>query len=232
VATDMGVGDHACWGYDDRAGYLEQVVLYLAEGGEAGDRLWYLGDKPRDVLMADLQPLARREELLAGGQLLVSQAREVYGPVGTFDARAVLDRFRAEAARAVADGYRSLRVATDVTALAEDHAAGRRMVGHELASDSVITAGPLIVLCGYAQRRIGADFPAIAAVHPLLHGGTAPVPLSLHWDPAGLRLTGEVDYAATGLLQAVLHAAVSVAAGPLVIDLSDLGFIDVVDRHS
>jgi anti-anti-sigma factor len=227
VAADMGVGDHACWGYDDPVDYLGQVVLYLAEGGERGDRLWYVGDKSRASLLADLRLLAKRDELCADGQLIVSTTKDVYGPVGRFDIAAVLDRFRAEASRAVADGFRCLRLATDVTAVATDGATGMRLICHEIACDKVVARSPLIVMCGYAQSRIGADFPALAAVHPLRHGTIPEALFSLHWTSADLRLTGEVDYFTGEQLRVALQAVTALSAGPLLIDLSDLHFIDV-----
>jgi hypothetical protein len=226
AAIGYGPGDHVCWVFEGPAAWLDVVVPYLREGAECRDRLVYVGDKAEGALIEDLAGLPGRDALLASGQLQVMPLALAYqGHTTGFDVGRQVATFHEQALAAVADGYRSLRLATDVSTLAETEQAARGFTAYELLVDAMASCTPWTSLCGYDRDRVGPDAArALCFVHPAHHGED--VRGTFHAGGAGRWcLGGEVDLATREALRVALAALPVVA--PVHLDVSALDHLDV-----
>jgi ABC-type transporter Mla MlaB component len=231
TASPAGYGprDHICWVYRGDEAWRAVVVPFLRDGVSGHDRLLYVADKPEAALVDDLAGLPERDALLASGQLEVRALDEVYGrPDGTFDGPGQVARFEALAHAAVADGYRSLRLAADVTGLVPpDDAGADRVVAYELLVDAMGARSPWTSLCGYDRARIGERAArALSFVHPVHHDEEDVVLARLHAAEAGQWcLQGEVDIATHEPLATAL--ATLPEGRPVHLDVIEVDHIDV-----
>jgi anti-anti-sigma regulatory factor len=224
----LSAGDHVCWAYGGSAGRLDSVVTeYLSEGAQGGDRLFYIGDASAEQLERDLERLPGRDEKLSSGQLVIVPLREQYAAFEQFDAREQAEVFRRAGEQARADGYRGLRAAADITALAEVAEGASPLLTYEAVIDATIADAGLTGMCLYDETRVGAHVSSIACLHPLRHRDLGDAPFSVHVDGGVIRLTGEVDTSSCDELATGLDTVAASASAALTIDLSDLEFIDV-----
>lgn len=223
----LGPADHACWWFEDRAGYLADVVTYLAEGADAGDQLWYVAAATEDQRRKDLAALPDLDALLGRGQLRLLSVADFFGDLDAFDGQDRLRAYHAEAMSAVAEGWRTARYAVDGTALAVAVPAAT-LTAFELALDALVVSDGTVVLCGYDARRTPPGRGA-EAVHPVQHPPHPPLGFSLHCagrGRRGFRLTGEIDVDTAEDLAGALASAAAASSGPFVLDLGDLAFLD------
>lgn len=228
--TPVGYGprDHLCWVYRRDSAWHDAAVPFLRDGIVGGDRLLYAADKDEEALLDDLAGLPERDALLDAGQLEVRPLAEAYAALdGRFDIGAQVATFEQMSLAALADGYRSLRLAADLTALVASDDAVHRVVSYELLVDAMGARRPWTALCGYDLDRIGAPAArAMCFVHPVHRDGEEAVPARLHAGEAGKWcLAGEVDVATHEALRTAL--ATLPGAGPVHLDVSSLEHIDV-----
>jgi anti-anti-sigma regulatory factor len=237
--TDFAVairpGEHACCRFaqaDDRA---RLAVAFVRAGLARGHKVVYLsGEDEGATLLAGLAAVDDRvDQALERAQLEVRPAPDDYLPDGTFDPAQRRDGLREEYARALADGYPGLSVATDMS----------WALGLSLGSDELVTYehgvtmmmkpdARLMFLCIYDHGRFGAgvlaelvdshgvdvspELAQVGRVGYLAASRVLPGPV--------LRLSGELDFACAEALGAVLDAHYH---GPLRLDLADLSYVDL-----
>jgi hypothetical protein len=153
--------------------WRDAAVPFLRDGIVGGDRLLYAADKDEEALLDDLAGLPERDALLDAGQLEVRPLAEAYAALdGGFDIRAQVATFEEMSLAALANGYRSLRLAADLTALVASDDATHRVVSYELLVDAMGARRPWTALCGYDLDRIGAPAArAMCFVHPVHRDG-------------------------------------------------------------
>ncbi len=228
VTRGLGGSDHLCWGYDDQAAFDAVAVEFLRDGLAMGQRLSFVGSGSPEQLLARLEQLEGRDELLARGALVVADVGQGY--IGTLraDPGQQVDRYALEVAHALDAGYTGLRVAADVTDIVLDAADRAAFVEYEHLIEHRMAAGmAFTALCAYDRTRLGpAAFDELACVHPVSHG--ASVTFRIHGSPsADIALSGEVDgLQAEALRQAFEAVLATVQAEWLSIDCSQLTFID------
>ncbi|MFZ5872777.1 MAG: MEDS domain-containing protein [Actinomycetota bacterium] len=231
-AAGLRAADHACWAYTSHRGFVGAAVTFLAEGGQLGERLLYVGTMDDDELTADLAALPERDAWIAEGRLSVHHLDDVYDPQDRSEPAAQVELFRKEAAAAVAEGFSGLRVVADVTNLAESPEDLNRMAAYELSVDGMIAANPVTGLCAYDERRVGERIGALAAMHTLQHRTGKPASFAVTLRGSTLTVTGEIDSMCADDLHHALDAVQDVTDGPLRIDLSSLDFIDVAGTRT
>ena len=231
TSSPVGYGprDHLCWVYRGEEAWRAAAAAFLRDGVAGHDRLLYVADKGEDALVDDLAALPERDALLATGQLRVRSLADAYGGrEGSFDGDEQVARFEALSREAVADGYRSLRLAADVTGLVPaDDAGVDRVVAYELLVDGMGARAPWTSLCGYDRDRVGARAArALSFVHPVHHDAEDVVLARLHAGEAGQWcLRGEVDIATRDALGTAL--ATLPGGRPVHLDVSQVEHIDV-----
>lgn len=205
---------------------------FLLDGAARSDRLVYVADRPDAAALAgDLALCFDVERHVAEGSLQLVPVHDLYEPDGRFDDDRQVARYRELTARAIRDGYAGLRVAADATSLVGTPEARSTFVGYELAVNAVMDAAPFSALCGYDTAVLGeAAAMELCVVHPQRHAPPDLDPgFSLFHRSGALKLVGEVDFANSELFEVALSAVDRTAH--IVIDLSDLDFVDVRGLH-
>lgn len=217
------VGEHVCWVVDAETTKRDAVVSFLRDGLARGERLLYVATQPRDDLIA----LGDVDGLIADGRLRVEPV------TGLFRDRHVdpvtqVERLRRLTADALADGYAGLRLATDGTTLVTDADRRRAFMTYEVLADRYIASAPLSALCAYDDRVLGLGASELASVHRHRHATrpTSDPRFSVHLAGPRVFVAGEVDLANHERFATALNATAACDDGDLVLDLSELSFID------
>ena len=217
--------DHVCWVYDDDEAFDAAVRQFLAGGVARGERLLCVGERVIDSVRAggDGDDV---ESLLADGRLELLTVAEAYAATGRFAPERQLAFYDAATRRAVADGYRGLRVVADLTPLAEDESARADLLRWEHRADAYMASGSgMSAMCAYRGDLPADVLTDVAGAHPLVHAGRRVPAFRLFFEEAGLALAGSVDTFDADRLAALLWS--STAEGPVVtLDLTFLEFID------
>ncbi|MEV5297610.1 MEDS domain-containing protein [Amycolatopsis methanolica] len=225
-ARGLGCHDHLCWGYEDPAEFRSRVREFLAEGLALGQRVCYAGTGPVPRLMADLDGIVDGDEASRRGALRVLSLDDL-GALG--DPHVRLRTYAKATEAALADGYRGLRVAADVTGLLQSPTRLNSLARFEHLADGYSAVHPFSALCGYDRRKL--DRPTLAllsALHPSANENRAG--FRLHASARGgccASLGGELDLASAELFPRALgHVDPRPVGGRLVLDATTLDFID------
>jgi anti-anti-sigma regulatory factor len=219
--------DHLCWVHDDDHAFDAAVRAFLAGGLARGERLLCVGERALAALGdATTDDLGDVAGLVADGVLETMTVAEAYAAAGPL----VVDRQRAFYAtatdRALADGYRGLRVVAELTALAADSAQRDELIRWEHAADELMASGSgMSAMCAYRSDLPPAVLGDVLAVHPLGHGPEHLSPYRLFFEADRVVLTGSVDTFTARRLAAAL--AGTPTGRTAVLDLAGLEFVDV-----
>ncbi|MGY1679220.1 MEDS domain-containing protein [Geodermatophilus sp. SYSU D01176] len=230
--TGLRAGDHVCWTYADDADFAAAVLPFLDEGRRLGEHLLLIGSS-RPELLRTLAPLPGRDELLAGGQLEVHSTAELYASGGELSPAGQVAAYRRLVDAALARGRTGLRVAADVTPLVRRGPdARRRLHVYEQLADAMMAGVPMTALCLY-QASLDADvLGPVILLHPGRHSGDQEALAHLSGRGPSLSLHGEVDVTqADALFRALVDVACD-GPGEVVLDLADVGFLDVAGARA
>jgi anti-anti-sigma factor len=221
--TGLRSGDHVFWTFAGASDFRAAVLPYLDEGRRLGEQLLLVGAS-RTALLHALDALPQRDEMLASGQLEVRSMTEVVG----LEPAERVESLRGEVEAALRQGRTGLRMAADVTSLARRGPEERRQLHvYERLTDAMGATVPLTAMCLFDASLEDDVLGPLAVLHPdQRHGQREPLGCLCGRGP-WLSLRGEVD---AGLAGAVLRALVDVARdapGEVVLDLSELDFLDV-----
>ncbi|MGR6964495.1 MEDS domain-containing protein [Geodermatophilus sp. URMC 61] len=230
--TGLRPGDHVCWTFADAADFSAAVLPFLDEGRRLGEQLLVIGASRPEVLRT-LAPLPGRDQLLASGQLQVHSTVEVYAPDGELSPTEQVQAYRGLVQRALQDGRTGLRVAADVTPLVRRGCGLQRQVHvYEQLADAMMGTVAMTALCLY-DAALGTDLLGpVTLLHPDQHHGEEAPLAHLSGRGPSLSLHGEVD---ATLADSLFRALVDVACGTpgeVVLDLSDLRFLDVAGARA
>lgn len=219
VVVDRCRDRHVCWVVDDAAGYAEIAEAILADGAAAGRKTVAFGPVGGESLRA-----------LADVAAMAADPRVAFLGGRALDPDAMFSMFREQTALARSEGYEGLCLVADMDWLLAAQPTLDDVVGFELLLDRLIAELGTTVVCAY--RRMSFDPEAIAgvlSVHPVSVGDEPEFTL-VAADGDTWRLSGEVDLA----MEAAFAAAVSRAAeaGPCVVDVADLDFIDIAGMRT
>jgi anti-anti-sigma factor len=226
-AVDLDHGDHVAWAYEDRTGLRTVLTDTFTEATGRGEQMIYIGTGDRAALCDDLAGLDHRDALLHDGRLRIHSIAELYHATGRFEPHAQVETFRAEAQRAVREGYRGVRVVGDVTDVLADGTGHAAFVDYELALEAMYAVTPVTGICAFDRHRLGEQGREIAALHRLQHLAEQEPAFALTYASGVVRLFGEIDASSTPELQRLLDAVLAVTTGRLEVDLDGLDFIDV-----
>lgn len=229
-------GDHAFLPFSDDAERWD-ILRVFTQHGLARDERVFLSvatTRPAAEVAARAVGGAAALTALSSGQLVVAEPPRLQ--LGTFDATrfAAVARERLEAASA--EGFRGIRIASELTPALAAFDAVDQAVTFERAVDGALAEHPDVrctALCNWDERRFidGTVIDAVRALHPVT---VLPTPGALHVarTAGGLRVTGDSDLATRAEFTAALAVLSDLAdqrrppAGELVLDISDLSFLD------
>ncbi|BEL07095.1 hypothetical protein Q0Z83_052860 [Actinoplanes sichuanensis] len=224
-------GDHACVIIDDDDVRIRGLATYINAGIRADERILYFGPDPERL--ADELGV---HDAIDRGQVVMVTAEDSYLAGGRFDPEATMDGWRTEAARARADGFRSLRAIGDMSWAAGPVAGAERLAWYEANVNRVFAERQAMAICLYDRRLFSpAELQRVTWAHPAAvdHNTGAEAEPALRFarlgDPPGIRIRGEADLSNRQALRSVLERLVDdTPAGdqPIVVDVSELRFAD------
>ena len=219
--------DHVCWVYDEADSFGAVARRYLAEGLARGERLMYVGDRGTDPLREDAEPRLDVDGLLDRGALEILDVAAAYRRTGAMSPEAQWAFYETATRRAVADGYRGLRLVAEATPLAADPESRAALLRWEPVADEFIASGSgLSAMCAYEGGTLDDETLAdLAARHPRAHCPVGNPPFRVWFDGGTVRLGGEIDAVGAPRLSRVL-ATVPVRPPAVVVDLSAVEFVD------
>ncbi len=220
--------DHVCWAYEDVESFAPVARRFLAGGLARGERLLCVGDDVIDSIRQGVEPLVDVDALLERGALELLPLGKAYDSSSRFVPEQQLEFYDAATRRAIAEGYRGLRVVADVTALAAHLGQRADFLRWEHLADDFIAHGPgMSAMCAYRSSLLDADVVADAgSVHPMVHAPSAAPAFRVFFEDGRVALAGEVDTFGADRLRRVL-AASCLDRAVVTVDLSRVEFIDL-----
>jgi anti-anti-sigma regulatory factor len=225
-------GDHAFLSFRDDAERWEILSLFAQQGLMRDEKIILLvdaGHRAGQVAarVAGGPDAARRAT--ATGQLIVSNAPRFAR--GKFDAARLVEGVRRRIDTSIADGFSGLRGASEMSlALAPvDHL--DQAVRYETALHEAFFSGEpdprYTALCYWDERLFGGT-DAMAAAHAVHPVTVLPRVGALHVAPTaeGVTITGDSDLTTRGEFDAALRELSRRPRSVLVLDLTDLSFLD------
>jgi anti-anti-sigma factor len=163
----------------------------------------------------------------------VRSTAEVYASGGQLSPAEQVTAYRSLVDAALARGRTGVRVAADVTPLVAGGVDGRRQLHvYEQPADVLMGTVAMTALCLY-EASLGAEvLGPVTLLHPDQHAGEEEPLAHLSGRGPSLSLHGEVDVTqADGLSRALVDVACG-TPGEVVLDLSDLRFLDVAGARA
>ena len=235
LASAVGVdrlqpGDHAFLAFTDNDERWDILSVFTRQGFDRDEKVVLHVDSGASAaeVAARVAGAAAGGRALDSGQLVVSTAAR-FKPA-EFDAVRLVDTARRRIDAVTSEGYSGLRSANEMSrALAPADSLGQ-VVEYEVALHQAMFAGlrnrRYTSLCQWDARRFGQ--PALQAaraahaVSVLSRIGTLHVAVTAD----GIRLTGDSDVSTRAEFTAALRTLADCPADTLVLDLTDLSFID------
>ncbi|WP_223273770.1 MEDS domain-containing protein [Nocardia cerradoensis] len=230
-ARGLGPRDHVCWSYTGIAEFRTRAAEFLADGLDAGCRVCYIRPGTVGDIAEDLRELAGWSEALRDGRAEVISLSELHDADAVLDPSGQVQAYAEATERAVADGFRGLRVAVDCTSLVNDAPRLAVFARFEHLIDRYMAGHPFSALCGYDRSAVEAEVLAeLACLHPCTDARAAGfrlyAPLSAGHTVA---LAGELDLSTRDLLAPTLKRIdLKPEGGEVVLDASGVEFMDHV----
>jgi anti-anti-sigma factor len=225
-AAQLSPGDHASWVYDAPGQLREAAAEYFAVGAARGERLVYVGGGDIDRLVDDLSRLAGRDRLMDDGQLSVHEVGSFYGG-RALDPRSQVSAMLQLARAAEDEGWAGLRILGDTSDYAADPDRAESLLAYEAAVGNVQTTARTTALCAFDRNRTEDTWRALSALHALQHAPGWNPPFTLQLVDDVVVLAGEIDIGCVHELRRLLRLLGPTTSGELVLDLREVGFIDV-----
>lgn len=225
----FGPHDHVCWRYENRSEFRHRAGEFLAEGLQLGHQVRYIGTGDVHALREELAGVEALEAALRDGTVQVASLDDAYPAGGVIDPAEQVRAYAAATEQAVAAGFAGLRVVADCTALVRGQEQRAAFARYEHLVDRYMSTHPFSAMCAYDVNQLPvAAIAQVACMHPSTNAnGTS---FRLHaTDRAGCAaaLGGELDMVCLDLFtQALDRADLQPAGGKLVIDATELTFID------
>ncbi|MER5253095.1 MULTISPECIES: MEDS domain-containing protein [unclassified Streptomyces] len=228
--TRMNSGDHACLGFDDDETRWELRAAYADIGISRGEQVVFFTDRTTtpDVAAEQLSstgfPL---DPALMDGRLVVVNEVPGYDPATGFDPVERAQTWVELTDKARLDGFSGIRVVGDMGWAAEPGVDQDLLVEYEAGLSPLFAKIGFTAVCEYDRRKFGDGvLGRIQHAHPkrlLRHLGA----LDITRYGTELRVAGDIDLATREEFDSALAHALAGPDRPLVLDLSELCFMDV-----
>jgi hypothetical protein len=209
------------------------LTAFAADGLRAGHKMLFLTDDPTPPALARhlTRTLPEAETAQAGDQIRVLPSRASYLPGGAFRPDELLDTLAAEISLSQRQGYRGLRVNSDLTWAGRHVPDGDALADYETRVNALFVGGQVLAVCHYDPCRFDTEtWWRLLAAHPSAVTSDAATVLSelrcvRSVDPPGMRIAGEADLANSAALPSLL-TTIQTLPGRCHIDASGLRFAD------
>lgn len=235
TVEDLGPGDHACLTFTDPEERLDIVAAFVRDGLKAEQRVLCLTEAVSEEAL--LRELSRRglpvTSAAGGGQLTITSSAQMFLPEGSFAATRMLEEMRAEIEGARQDGFRGLRVTSDMCWALRPVQGITELMEYESRFARLLAEQQATAVCQYDRQCFDTVTLATAvSVHALTvaaitYHDDALLRICRQHMPTGVRVAGEIDYRAVEPLRRALTEALALD-GHIEVNLIDLRFIDAV----
>jgi hypothetical protein len=138
-------GDHVCAFYSSRRNPLDDIVVdFVANGLQAGSKVFCMVDRPSQVRSRILAELGAED-----GMLAVLTANEAYLPDGHFSKDAFIAAITTKIAEASAHGYASFRAVGDESFIVRNHVDRKEWFAAEAELNTIVPEFPHFFFCLY-----------------------------------------------------------------------------------
>jgi anti-anti-sigma regulatory factor len=219
AVTGLATGDHLCWPFAGAEECVDAACQYAAEGLERNERVTLLDVGATGTFAAALPAIDGDGRHRDSGrlQVLTPPPEPPTGPGPLVLA----------AAAAVAEGFTGLRLMSNSTEQVRTEADRRAFARYEHQVDRAIQGASLTAVCGYDTTEVFDEVVAdVACLHGLARGTSSPFLLHALPDDGHVALAGEVDATCATELRRAVAVCWSPSSEELVVDLSELEFID------
>jgi anti-anti-sigma regulatory factor len=209
--------DHLCFVYADDVDLATVVAPFLARGRALGRRILYSGPAPAPPL---IEAAARvGVDLAACDAARAAPGLDLRGGVAGY-AAALQDAFAA--------GCTGLCVVAELTECATASETERAALARwEHLTGRWQSTRPVSSVCAYDGRRLRSDQAAdVACLHPRVRAAWPVTPFRLFFRDGELAVAGEVDAFSAPLLVRALSRVEAPAGTQVVIDASELRFVN------
>jgi DNA-binding CsgD family transcriptional regulator len=155
--SQLRPGDHACCFYETAEKQRAVLTPFLRQGLERGEKVVYiLDDSTAEAILAYL----RRDGLdvepyLARGQMVFLTIAETYMQQGLFDPDTMITLLQAQADQALAEGYPTLRITSEMGWTLRGLPGSERLIEYEAKLNEFYPGSRCQGLCQYDWRAFG-----------------------------------------------------------------------------
>jgi anti-anti-sigma regulatory factor len=242
VRGEVQPGDHVCGLYREDADHWRVVGGQVGLGLARGHRVLYFAEGDPVAAVAQLERSGlSAHTAVAERRLEVTPAVRVYLPDGAFVASRMLNALTDTVQATRAAGWPGLSIVADMAWALGPGADDAALTWYEAQANRVFADGFATAACLYDHRRfpvgslngvVSAHQGTIAADD--VDGRRTRLRSRRRADPPSLWLSGEVDLSNRGALAAMLAGLLEDLGhpvAPVVIDVSELTFIDAAGAH-
>jgi hypothetical protein len=164
-------GDHICAIFDDHDQQMEIMGAFIATGLRNTQRCVWVA--PADSSAALRRTLTRiggdLPTLEASSQLVIISEVEFYLQKGVFEPNRTMDLVGTLLEDGDREGYRTMRIANDVSWLREDRISAETWERFESQLTEEVRDLPLVMVCQYDRRQVSGDIIVAAfRTHPIV----------------------------------------------------------------
>lgn len=187
---DLRPGDHTSLIHNSDEELLAVMVPYLRDGLEGNQRVFYIAEPATvEPILAELygEYGVRVQTYIDSGQLRILSSRDVYVKDGRFDPEVTIRILREETVRARADGYRGLRLTSDMGWALHGVAGAERLLEYEVRLNEFFPGSDACSICQYDTRRFSTEMLLeVLQAHPTVIIGTQFSPNAYYMPPEEL----------------------------------------------
>jgi signal transduction histidine kinase len=196
TVSDLGLGDHATFIYENETEHRTVVTRFLRQGLERGEKVVYIADTHTPEMILDYLRGDRVDVdvYLERGQLEIHDTAEVYLRGGTFDPESVVELIKLGVEKALAQGYAGLRGTAETNWLGTNVRNSQLILRYETMVSELAEEGRCLFVCQFDRNKFEPEFLLdILHTHPIVIVGTeacdnlyyiAPFELAKHYLPA------------------------------------------------
>jgi anti-anti-sigma factor len=239
TVDELRTGDHACVTFSDPDERLDVVAAFVGTGLRGGQKVLCLTDSiSPDQLRRELT--ARSVDVaasIASGQLTILSSDQTWLAEGEPTADRMIDSLERQVRRAAGEGYRGLRVSTDMVWATRPLASVEQLLVFEAQMADLLEDGQLTVICQYDRDSFDpVTLAQVVDLHPrsvaaAVYHDDPILRVCRQHSPPGVRLAGEIDMEHTESLGQALTEALRLDQN-VHVNLAALRFIDAASAST
>lgn len=153
--ANVKAGDHLCFLFENDNEHRLFNTGFVRHGLKRNERILYLADNtPHEKILQDLRDDGiDADAAVATGQLRIRNARTIFAKNNEFQPEETIVALWNETQKALADGFRALRLTTEMSWTQRDIPGAERIFEFEGRLNSFIQDSYCLMVCQYDRRR-------------------------------------------------------------------------------